>query len=145
MRQCRERYKYYLHPQILNAPWKEYEDHLLRAKFAEMGPQWTKMTVFFDSRSPANLKNRWAMLCTRDRSDPARIVQTPLTEDVTSDSSIAAPTEPVGQSNVACPEHKELMPLYGIELTADDWDSEESQRYRWELRRCFPGHFGDHW
>jgi hypothetical protein len=144
-RQCRERYKYYLHPQILNAPSLEEEDRLLRANYVEMGRKWTQMTAFFNRRSAANLKNRWNTLSARDRSRLAPMLPIFMAESTASDSPEVAPPEPSEESNAPHVEHTEMMPVYGIELTADDRDSEESQRYRWELRRCFPGHFGDHW
>lgn len=58
-RQCRDRYKNYLVPGYFNGQWTQEEDDLLKEKYLNMGPQWSKMTAFFDGRSANSLKNRW--------------------------------------------------------------------------------------
>jgi hypothetical protein len=64
-RQCRERYRNYLAPELSNLPWSDAEDALLRDKVAEYGPKWAKISAFFKSRSDARIKNRWSSLCGR--------------------------------------------------------------------------------
>ena len=67
-RQCRDRYRNYLIPGFFNGQWSQEEDDLLRAKYNEFGPQWAKMTPFFNGRSANSLKNRWNyFVC---RTDP---------------------------------------------------------------------------
>jgi hypothetical protein len=61
-RQCRERYRNYLDPTLRQEPWTGDEDQLLFEKFAEFGPKWALIQQFFDGRSEANVKNRWAQL-----------------------------------------------------------------------------------
>lgn len=61
-RQCRERYKNYLSPEIKNGPWTKEEDELLREKYNEYGPHWSSISKFFKSRSDVNIKNRWSAL-----------------------------------------------------------------------------------
>jgi hypothetical protein len=65
-RQCRERYKNYLSPEISTRPWAESEDTLLRQKYREMGPRWARMSGFFVGRSDVACKNRWAAICARE-------------------------------------------------------------------------------
>jgi hypothetical protein len=65
-RQCRERYKNYLSPQLSTRPWAESEDELLRKKFREIGPRWAQMSAAFVGRSDVAIKNRWAAICARD-------------------------------------------------------------------------------
>jgi hypothetical protein len=132
-RQCRERYKDYLHPDILNAPWRPEEDLLLRTKYAELGPKWAQMTVFFDKRSPANLKNHWVSLSARDQTRPLLPIET---------EEVVQPQPPVEERGE---EEKRLMPLWGLNLTVEDWESDESKLLRWELRKCFPNHAGERW
>ena len=66
-RQCRERYKSYLAPDIKNGPWTEEEDELLKQKYDEFGPKWAKIASFFKSRSDINIKNRWSSLTIKER------------------------------------------------------------------------------
>ena len=61
-RQCRERYKSYLAPDIKNGPWTPEEDELLRQKYKEYGSKWSIIQSFFASRSDVNIKNRWTII-----------------------------------------------------------------------------------
>ncbi|KAH0786380.1 Myb-like DNA-binding domain containing protein [Histomonas meleagridis] len=61
-RQCRERYKNYLSPNIRSSPWTPEEDALLLQKYQEFGPCWSFMKQFFDKRESVSLKNRYAKL-----------------------------------------------------------------------------------
>lgn len=64
-RQCRERYRNYLAPQIVNGRWTEEEEKLLERLFDEMGPKWSKMALNFPTRSDVNLKNHWSAMLHR--------------------------------------------------------------------------------
>lgn len=68
-RQCRERYKNYLSPRIKNEPWTQEEEQLLERKFAELGPKWAKIALFFESRSDVNVKNHWAAMVNRQHRE----------------------------------------------------------------------------
>lgn len=59
-RQCRERYRNYLSPNLTNGPWTAEEDLLLEQKYVELGPKWAAIAQFFKNRSDVNIKNRWA-------------------------------------------------------------------------------------
>lgn len=61
-RQCRERYKYYLQPRIMNARWSDVEDDLLVKKYEELGPHWAKIAQSFSCRSNINVRNRYRVL-----------------------------------------------------------------------------------
>jgi hypothetical protein len=62
LRQCRERWCYYLSPTVCLAPFTPDEDSLLRDKYAEMGPKWKAMAIHFHARTDIKLKNRWLLL-----------------------------------------------------------------------------------
>lgn len=73
-RQCRERYKNYLSPRIKNEPWTHDEEKILEQKYAEFGPKWAKIALFFESRSDVNVKNHWsAMVKRRNKEHIANI------------------------------------------------------------------------
>ena len=61
-RQCRERYKNYLTPGIVNGPWTKEEDELLIQKFHEYGAKWIQIASFYPTRSEINIKNRWSSI-----------------------------------------------------------------------------------
>jgi hypothetical protein len=136
-RQCRERYQAYLAPGISNGRWNEQEDQLLREKFAEMGPQWAKMTASFDGRSNTNLKNRWTALVSLDRlrlkakSDAAAAAEARRTdwaliwEEVADEGNDSMEAAPVGPSPVEYPNPTGVV--------VSDWDISDSERDGQEL------------
>ena len=68
VRQCRERYKHYLSPEISQRPWTAEEDELLLAKVNEYGSRWVTISKFFNNRTDINVKNRWVVLMRRSAS-----------------------------------------------------------------------------
>jgi hypothetical protein len=64
-RQCRERYKTYLCPEVNVTPWTEEEDRLLLSKYAANGSKWADFRPFFEKRTVNNIKNRWHTLTRR--------------------------------------------------------------------------------
>jgi hypothetical protein len=61
-RQCRERYKNYLDPNLRSDAWTFDEDALLEEKYGEFGAKWNKIAKFFTNRSDNAIRNRWMML-----------------------------------------------------------------------------------
>ena len=61
-RQCKERYIYYLDPNINNEPYTIEEDIKLLNLVKERGTKWASLTDNFDRRSQYSLKNRWMYL-----------------------------------------------------------------------------------
>lgn len=59
VRQCRERWRNYLSPDVANRPWTEEEDKLLDEKYAQFGPKWKHIASFFAKRTDINIKSRW--------------------------------------------------------------------------------------
>ena len=68
VRQCRERYKHYLSPEVSQQPWTQEEDELLLAKVSEIGSKWVAISKFFHNRTDINVKNRWVVLMRRNAS-----------------------------------------------------------------------------
>lgn len=61
-RQCRERYKLYLSPNVDNGPWNDDEDKKLIQLFKVIGPKWTELSTYFCNRTDVNIKSRWKVL-----------------------------------------------------------------------------------
>lgn len=66
-RQCRERWRHYLTPEVTNAPFTPEEDSLLILKYAELGSKWKLMATFFKGRTDIAIKNRWLLLNRREQ------------------------------------------------------------------------------
>jgi hypothetical protein len=64
-RQCRERWVYYLNPQLQQGNWTTAEEALLEAKFGEYGTKWKSIARFFVNRSAMSLRNRHYMIVRR--------------------------------------------------------------------------------
>ncbi|OHT09882.1 r2r3-MYB transcription factor [Tritrichomonas foetus] len=62
-RQCRERWRHYLKPEINYSSWTLEEDRILETNFSEFGPKWSIIATFIPGRTQVNVKNRWARLC----------------------------------------------------------------------------------
>jgi hypothetical protein len=61
-RQCRERFRNYLSPNIQNLPWCAEEiSHLLRLVQLH-GTKWNILTSYFPGRSQTDIKNKWYSL-----------------------------------------------------------------------------------
>jgi hypothetical protein len=61
-RQCRERWRHYLQPEISGEPWTAEEDQRLREQFEANGPKWSIIATKFRGRTEVNIKNRWSIL-----------------------------------------------------------------------------------
>jgi hypothetical protein len=68
-RQCRERFKDYLSPELVTKPWTDDEDDLLYAKYLEFGPIRARISTFFEGRSDISVENHWADLQARSRAE----------------------------------------------------------------------------
>ncbi|KAK8846226.1 hypothetical protein M9Y10_020232 [Tritrichomonas musculus] len=66
-RQCRERWKNYLSPDVLNLPWTNEEDQKLTELINQFGAQWAKIARFFNARTDVNVKNRWSYLKRKEK------------------------------------------------------------------------------
>jgi hypothetical protein len=61
-RQCRERYKNYLNPDLRQGGWTSDEDMLLTEQFMKHGAKWNTIARAFINRSDLALRNRWQVL-----------------------------------------------------------------------------------
>lgn len=61
-RQCRDRWNYYLNPDVRTNQWTEEEEKLLLKKYEKYGPKWSKISKFFDNRTDVNIKNHYIVL-----------------------------------------------------------------------------------
>jgi hypothetical protein len=91
-RQCRERYRNYLDPELRWEQWTPEEDALLIAKFRENGPKWNAISQFFTKRSDNALRNRWQQLNRRlsKHGRPSETPHPPIVVPVTETGRTAA-------------------------------------------------------
>ena len=61
-RQCKDRWRLFLDPNINKEPFTEAEDKLLLKKLEDLGHQWRKIVKFFLNRTDVQLKNRFNVL-----------------------------------------------------------------------------------
>jgi hypothetical protein len=66
-RQCRERWSDYLSPNVRNGPWTPEEEAVLEAKYAELGPTWSRLAHFFYERTDINVRSHWQQMERRKR------------------------------------------------------------------------------
>jgi hypothetical protein len=101
-RQCRERYKNYLDPELRQGSWTQDEDMLLTEQFKEHGPKWNTIAQLFVNRSDMSLRNRWQVLERRmERNGKTALVQSeneasaPIEQPTTDVTVIEEPARPV--------------------------------------------------
>ena len=70
-RQCRDRWKNYVNPDVNSAPWTTEEDALLVEKFKEYGRQWAIIARYFKQRTDVHIKNRWVTVSHKLGIDPS--------------------------------------------------------------------------
>jgi hypothetical protein len=57
-RQCRERWKLYLSPDVTNDPWSLEDEQRLVKMYFTVGPRWTLIAKAFPDRTANNVKNK---------------------------------------------------------------------------------------
>ena len=67
-RQCRERYKHYLLPDLSKADWSQEEDQRLLYEVEISGKKWTEISKSFAGRTSIGLKNRYSLLLRRKKA-----------------------------------------------------------------------------
>jgi hypothetical protein len=77
-RQCRERFKNYLNPDLRKEAWSSAEDQLLEKLFKEYGPKWNRIGRYFEYRSDNSLRNRWMMLARHKGREAAKMAVLPV-------------------------------------------------------------------
>jgi hypothetical protein len=58
-KQCRERWRNHLDPDVNRAPWTDEEDQILIDWHEKIGSKWVKMADYLPGRSDNAIKNRW--------------------------------------------------------------------------------------
>ncbi|EAX85445.1 Myb-like DNA-binding domain containing protein [Trichomonas vaginalis G3] len=61
-RQCRERYRNYLNPNIEHSEFTKEEDEIILSQFAELGNQWKKISESLHGRTGNSIRNRYHSL-----------------------------------------------------------------------------------
>ena len=89
-RQCRDRYKYYLSPDVNRQPWTEEDDELLLKLYAQHGNKWTIISTFFPNRTDIDVKNHYLKIQRKESKKyfiPSVICTPKESEDLSSDLS----------------------------------------------------------
>ena len=117
-RQCRERFRNYLAPNLKNDPWTEEEDRLLIEKHKEFGTKWSVIAAYFPDRSDVNIKNHWTQMMNRTmREHDIRREKQQLVKDL--------------ESVIAGSRNKQMISPLGLDgplgdtFSAMEWEQED--------------------
>jgi hypothetical protein len=70
-RQCRDRWRHYINPQVMTGNWTEADDQLLLAKVAELGQRWSAIAQSFPGRTGIGVKYHYISITGRKTRDVA--------------------------------------------------------------------------
>lgn len=98
-RQCRDRWKHYLSPDVIVGGWTDEDDQLLIMKVQELGPRWSTITNFFPGRTDIGVKNHYISITngrknkeTKDRNQRAILLPlAPTTADMKIEDTMPVP------------------------------------------------------
>ena len=62
VRQCHDRWVYYLSPKVSTAPWTDEEDQRLIKLAQKLNGKWVQIAKRFKGRNDTQIKNRWNIL-----------------------------------------------------------------------------------
>jgi hypothetical protein len=68
-RQCRDRWKHYLSPEVVVGNWTEDDDRLLLQKVDELGTHWAAIAQLFPGRTDIGVKNRYISITGKKGKD----------------------------------------------------------------------------
>ena len=57
-RQCKDRWEYFICPNVSKEPWTKEEEDLLVQKYNELGSRWKVIAKFFPNRTHINVRNQ---------------------------------------------------------------------------------------
>ena len=70
-RQCRNRWKLYLNPDLINKPFSQEETQTLMFWVEKCGTDWSTIVHLFPGRSGPSLKNHFTTYCSRNKIEKA--------------------------------------------------------------------------
>lgn len=118
-RQCRERFRHYLSPNLNNGAWTQSEDELLLNLVKMLGTHWTQISQSFPGRTDFNVKNRWLVLIRKKSSISKDVRQLQMKENQTT-----LPTrvvEPIFPTNYQF-EEDSFLSNFGTEIDIPTWN-----------------------
>ena len=134
-RQCRERYRHYLSPSIINGKWTPEDDKLLMSKYNELGPRWVSIAKFFQSRTDINVKNRWIVLMRKNATMHFSVQSSPTDKPKIisvkrgksrNDEKRGPAIKPKAKAEKVSKEGDEIHQLFEEYDTLSDWDLDNS-------------------
>ena len=68
-KQCRDRWRIYLNPNVRSSDFSKAEDDMLKILVERMGKKWTQISHMFNGRAPEMLKNRYHTIIRHEQTE----------------------------------------------------------------------------
>ena len=136
-RQCRDRWYYFLSPEVSKEPWSPEEDNRLLQLYHQLGPKWVQIANMFPGRIDTHIKNRWLVLQRRYRRygtyDPLENIKLPLLAGLANLEQMNGVSSP----QYSTPEPSAHQSPVESETESESSQADEPQKQTWNADDIF--------
>lgn len=116
-KQCRDRWRNYVDPELRHDMWSVEEDEMLIEKFKQIGSKWTVMMKYFNHRSSNDIRYRWMKLSRGTKGSSQTVSSNEVhdnnakwTDDFSDKESSSEAAEVIKEIKVPNPPYLSLIP-----------------------------------
>ena len=129
VRQCKDRWNYYLSPNVNNTEWTKEEDELLLEKYKEYGTKWSTIAKFFNNRTNTNVKNRYLAMMRKEEKN--KMQQEMFIESI--DENLTINDEYVDSSLISPSSSQSAFECSPEDVKEESWEGEVDKVWQFDI------------